>query len=82
MQDEKTLKWFEKHGAAPPSHTPHGVSADDLGEKLKPVKIRSWRLEGNRLVAKTDMGELVNYIDPGVIMTGVDERNLPIFKRI
>lgn len=81
MQDEKTLQWFNRHGLTPPSHTSHGINLEDLSEKLRPLKARSWRLEGNRLIAKTDVGEIVNYIDPGVIMTGVDN-NLPVFKRI
>jgi hypothetical protein len=82
MQDDKTVKWFERQGLTPPSSTPHGVNLDDLSDKLRPLKPRSWKLEGNRLVAKTDLGDVVNYIDPGVIMTGVDENNLPQFKRI
>lgn len=82
MQNDKADDWYVKHGITPPTTTPHGVSPDDLSEKLKPLKARSWRLEGNRLIAKTDMGEVVNYIDPGVIMTGVDENNLPVFRRI
>ncbi len=81
MLDDKTKQWFERHNLTPPSHTPHG-NLDDLADKMRPVKIRSWRLEGNRLVAETDMGRLVNYIDPNVIMTGVDDNNLPIFRRI
>lgn len=82
MNDEKTVQWYERRGVTPPSSTPHGVKLDDLGDRLRPLKARSWKLEGNRLIAKTDLGDVVNYIDPGVIMTGVDERNLPVFKRL
>lgn len=82
MQNDKTNQWFERHGLTPPTHIPHGVNPDDLAARLRPLKARSWRLEGNRLIAETDMGKVVNYIDPGVIMTGVDENNLPVFKRI
>lgn len=80
MQDQRIFSWYERHGKTPPEHTSHGI--EDVREKLQPLKAHSWRLEGNRLVAKTDMGEVVNYIDPGVVMTGVDENNLPVFKRI
>jgi len=79
--DDKTKQWFERHNLTPPSHTPHG-SADDIADKMRPAKIRSWRMEGNRLIAETDIGRLVNYVDPNVVMTGVDENNRPIFKRI
>lgn len=82
MRDDKDRAWFEKHGLTPPSHTEHGVNQDNIRDKLKRLEAKKWRLEGNRLVAETDMGEVVNYIDPDVIMTGVDENNLPVFKRI
>lgn len=81
MQDERVRAWFEKHGLTPPTSTPHGVTPDNIREKLTPLKAKSWRLEGNRLIAKTDMGDVVNYIDPGYIMTGV-KNDLPVFKKI
>lgn len=80
--DEQTLKWFQKNNLTPPSHTSHGVTADDLADKMHPLKVHRWRLEGNRLVATTDLGEVVNHINPGYIMAGVDERNLPILKKL
>jgi hypothetical protein len=82
VQDEKARAWFEKHGLTPPSTTPHGVTPDNIAEKLRPLKVHSWRLEGNRLVAKTDMGDVVNHISPEYVMTGVDTNNLPIFKKL
>jgi hypothetical protein len=82
MHDQTTIDWFNRHGLTPPSHTPHGVTPDDIGDKLRPLKARSWRLEGNRLIAETDMGQVVNYIDPAYIMTGIDKNNLPVFKRL
>ncbi len=82
MHDQKTLDWFSRHGLTPPAHTSHGVTPDDIRAKLEPLRARSWHLEGNRLVAKTDMGDVVNYIDPAYIMTGVDKDNLPVFKRL
>lgn len=82
MQNDKDAKWFERNGLTPPSSTPHGVSADDLSDRLTPLKAESWRLEGNRLIAKTRMGEVVNLINPNYIMTGVDENNLPILKKL
>lgn len=82
MQDQKTSSWFERHGLTPPTHVSHDATPDNLREKLRLLKVHSWRLEGNRLIAKTDMGEVVNYIDPGLVMTGVDGNNLPVFRRI
>ena len=82
MTQDKADSWYEKHGVTPPSHKPHGVTPDDIREKLRPLKAHSWRLEGNRLIAKTDLGDVVNLINPNYVMTGVDQANLPIFKRI
>lgn len=82
MQDEKVRAWFERHGLTPPSSTPHGVTTDDIRDKLKPLKAKSWRLEGNRLVAETDMGLVVNYIDPGYLLVGTGDDGLPIFRKI
>lgn len=82
MHEQKVVDWFNRHGLTPPSHTSHGATPDDIRDKLRPLHVRSWRLEGNRLVAKTDMGDVVNYIDPRYIMTGVDANNLPVFKRL
>lgn len=82
MQDEKILNWFNRHGLTPPRHISHDLRVDDISTKLRPLKAHSWRLEGNRLIAKTDMGDVVNYIDPSYVMTGVDDNNLPILKKI
>lgn len=83
MQNQNEASWYQKHNVAPPTHIPHGVTADNIREKLQPLRAKSWRLEGNRLIAKTDMGDVVNYISPNYIMTGTDETtNLPILKKI
>jgi hypothetical protein len=82
MHDQKYLDWFNRHGLTPPNHTSHGVTPSDIRDKLRPLQPRSWRLEGNRLIASTDMGDVVNYIDPNYIMTGVDGDNLPVFRRL
>jgi len=68
-------------GLTPPSHTPHG-SDDDIPSRLKRVEVKKWRQEGNRLIAETDVGELVNLIPTDYIMTGVNDDNLPTFKKI
>lgn len=80
--DQKQTDWYARKGLTPPSHTSHGLTADDISKELKQLKPHSWRLEGNRLIAKTEMGELVNHIDPSYILTGVDKNNLPTFKKV
>lgn len=78
----QTDDWYSKKGLEPPEHISHGLNADDISTRLQPLKAQSWRLEGNRLIAKTSMGEVVNLIDPSYIMVGVDQQNLPILKKV
>lgn len=64
-----------------PEAIAHGTEKDisELLEKLEP---KSWRLEGNRLIAETDQGTLVNLIPTDRIMTGTDDKGLPVFAKI
>ena len=82
MNDDKTLSWFNRKGLTPPEHISHDISLDDISKKLKPLKPHSWRLEGNKLIAKTDVGELVNYIPTNYILVGTDKQGLPKFEEI
>lgn len=85
MYDEDTLKWFDRHGKARPTHVPHGVTDTaqyPLSEQLPRLKCRNWRLEGNMLTCDTDMGPLVQAIDPGYICLGTDDSGLPVLKKI
>lgn len=74
--------WYRKHNVEPPGKTAHGITPDEIQEKLIPLKPHSWRLEGNKLIAKTDMGELINFIPTDYILTGTDENGLPTFRKI
>lgn len=82
MLDNKDLKWFQRNNLTPPSSVSHGLTPDEIGSKVKPLKPHSWRLEGNRLIAKTEMGELVNYISTDYILTGIDKDGLPVLTKI
>lgn len=81
MHDEKTIQWFIKHGKRPPEHIPHGTP-DVIQDNIRHLRPHSWRLEGNQLIGKTDMGPLVQTISTDYICMGSDENGLPIFKRI
>lgn len=63
-----------------PTAEAHGTE-DDIRANLKPVKAHSWRLEGNKLITQTDMGELVQFIPTTHILIG-EENGLPILKKI
>lgn len=75
------LELFKRFELPLPSRDPHGTE-EDIRSNLKPLEVKSWRLEGNRLIAETDHGTLVNILPTNVIMTGVDDKNLPILKTI
>ncbi len=74
--------WYLKNNLVPPTRISHDVTDEQLTSRMEKLKPHSWRLEGNRLISKTDRGELVNIINPGYILTGIDKQGLPILVRI
>lgn len=74
--------FYRKHGVEPPKSIPHGITPEELAEKLKPLKLSNWRQEGNRLIADTPMGPLVNVIPTDYLLTGIDDNNLPVLTKI
>ena len=83
MSDYKApgSEWFEKMELTPPVTTPHGTDGD-IRENLKPLKTWGWKLEGNQLKCTTDMGELCQTIGTGYILTGEDDKGMPLLRRI
>jgi hypothetical protein len=75
-------KWYERFGHEPPSRTSHGLTPEELRSKLQSINPRNWRLKGNQLIADTDMGPLINYIDPSYILKGFDKKGLPILQKL
>lgn len=74
--------WFVKNNLKPPEHISHGITDEQLASNMKSVNPRNWRLEGNRLIADTDVGPLVNIIDPSYILTGVDDKGQPVLTKL
>lgn len=74
--------WFVKNNLTPPTHTSHGITPDEISQNVKSVNPRNWRAEGNRLIADTDMGPLVQLVPTSHIFTGVDKQGLPKFRRV
>lgn len=79
---EEQLKWYDKVQKARPTHIPHGISSDNINEHMKQLKPHKWELKGNVLIGQTDMGPLVQTIDPKYILKGTDENGLPIFEEV
>jgi hypothetical protein len=72
---------YEQLGVTPPTSQPHGTD-DDIRKNLTPPKVTKWFQRGNELVGETDIGEIVSMLPTDIMLTGVDENNLPIFKKL
>ena len=75
------LEMYQRWGVAPPSHDTHG-SFEEIQENLVKAEATSWRLEGNKLIAETNHGPVIQFIPTDYILTGTDKKGLPIFKRV
>lgn len=82
MFSEDQLKWYDKVNKARPTHIPHGINSEDVGDHMRELKPHSWRLEGNKLIGETDMGPLVQMIPTDYICTGTDDKGLPVLKKV
>ena len=81
MLDEATAKQFAKWGKTPPTTEPHGTP-EEIAKNMTPLQPKNWRVEGNKLIAQTEMGELVQFIPTDMIMTGLDDECRPILKKV
>lgn len=75
------LKLFQEWQVPLPTREAHGTETDVRGN-LKSLNPTNWRLQGNRLIADTDVGEFSQIIPPTQILTGTDEKGLPTFKKL
>ena len=73
--------FWRKYELPEPEATPHGTP-DDISSEMKKLMPDSWHLQGNKLIGKTEMGTLVQTIDPAYILVGTDDKGLPIFKQV
>lgn len=80
VKDDGSLD-YEALGVEPPKHQEHGTDADIRNNMQRATPIR-WFQRGNELVAETELGELVNMIPTDMMLTGVDDKNMPILKKI
>lgn len=81
LYSEKELEQFDRWNVPRPSHLPHGTD-EDIRKNLKPMKAMSWRLEGNKLIAETEFGPVVNFLPTEYIMEGIDEKGLPKLRKL
>lgn len=81
LYSDAYLAWFDKHGVKRPDNIPH-VHEADIEKNMQRLMPHSWKLEGNKLIGMTDVGPLVQFIDPNYILTGTDDKGLPMFKKV
>jgi phenylacetate-coenzyme A ligase PaaK-like adenylate-forming protein len=82
MWSDDQLKWYDKQGKARPSHTPHGVTSENIGEHMRELLPHTWKLEGNKLTGMTEMGPLVQMIPTDYVLKGMDDSGKPIFAKV
>jgi len=73
--------WFVKHHLTPPTSVSHGLE-EDVISKIKTLKVLSWHLEGNRLMAQTEAGPMMQIIPTDYVCEGMDDKGLPILTKI
>lgn len=78
--DPQLTKLYEKWGVSPPTSSPHGTD-DDIRNNLVKLKPKKWRQEGNKLIGETEMGDLVQFIDTGLVLMGTDKKGNPILNK-
>ena len=82
MRKETPDEWYEKHGKEPPQRVSHGLTDDQIKDNLVRYKATSWRLEGNQLIAESEMGRLVQRIPTDYICEGMDDKGLPKLRKV
>ncbi len=81
LYTDSHLGWFDKIGAERPEHIGH-IKEDEIDKAMTRLMPNSWRLEGNMLIGQTEVGPLHQTIDPNYILTGTDDKGLPVFQKI
>jgi len=74
--------FYNKFKMTPPSTVSHGTE-DNVLERMTKLKPTDWRMEGpGKLVAQTELGKLVQFVNPNLICKGTDEDGSPILAKI
>lgn len=79
--NDQTRKEFERWGKALPTTEEHGTE-DQIRENMTPLQPKNWRMQGNKLIADTEMGELVQMMPTNLICKGTDKKGLPILVKL
>lgn len=81
LPSKDELEMYRRWGAEPPSHDEHGT-IEEIREKMVKAEATAWVQHGNELIAMTNHGPVTQLIPTDYIMTGVDKKGLPTFKKV
>lgn len=84
MYTDKELEQFDYWQQKRPEHLSHNLTDTEekpLGEQLTKLKPTNWRQRGNKLIADTEFGELVQFIPTDMLLTGENDGK-PTFTKI
>lgn len=76
--------FWRKYKIEAPEAISHGVedtASNPLSDQIPKNTVISYVLEGNKLTAQTDLGEVVNFLPTEFILHGVDNNGHPILRR-
>lgn len=84
MHDEKIVQQYSRWGKKPPTVHEHGVTRQDILDYLaaNPLQITDWHMEGNKLIGDTEFGPFVQFLPTDYILSGIDEKGLPILTKV
>jgi len=72
---------YRKLGIEAPDSTLHGTE-EEIKEQMSKYTPINWKLSGNKLIAYTEIGKVMQKIPTDYICYGIDEKGLPILKKI
>lgn len=74
--------FYRKLGVAPPQAQAHGTE-EYIQERMQPLKVKKWELQGNTLIGITEEGvKMAQQIPTDFILEGTDDKGLPLLRKI
>ena len=84
MWNEDDLKFYDRVGIERPKHDKHGEDSWEhpISEKLEKFNCKNWRQVGNKLICDTQYGPLTQFMPTNILLTGIDKKGNPLFKKL
>jgi len=71
---------FKEWGVPLPTRDVH-IKDEDIAKNMEKAEVKSWRQEGNKLIAETQLGDVVNFLPTDTMLTGV-KNNRPVLTKV